>query len=228
MQSQQQLQQFKKEVKKKKIEEHLAKLWGNTRLRKDARNAVIFAALFGGATAGRVAMQAVPSVEPIIPLAVLAGLLFGMKEGATLGAGAYVASNFFIWGLQGPWTIFQALGAGAAGLIGGLFGKLRQPRTRDLIILSVAGTVIFELVVNIGGVAFGIGMLGLGLMAIPAYFLMSLPFSALHAGTNAVFAKLAAPLLKLKRPDDELKIVSVSRTSNGVTTHMRVYHGKAE
>ncbi len=211
--------------KKKAVEKAFLKLWQGDKLRNEVKSFAIFMGLLAAAVGGRVALQMVPSVEPIIPLAILAGLLFGMREGAMLGGSAYIISNFMVWGLQGPWTIFQALGGAAAGIIGGIFGKIKKPKTRDLVLLSIAGTVLYEVVVNIGGFFTGLGLLGIGLFALPLYMLASLPFSALHAGTNAVFAKLAAPMLKLWRKKDELKIVSIARTNpDGTVTNVRMYH----
>ena len=225
MQIQEQLQ--KRELKRRQIEGKLADFWASAKLRRDARNLAVFLSLLTAAVLGRVALQHVPSVEPIIPLAVLAGMLFGMKEGFTLGGSAYIISNFFVWGLQGPWTVFQALGAALAGTLGGAFGKLKAPSAKDLVIVSIAGTVIFEIIMNISGAAMGLG-LAVGLIGLPLYFLTSLPFSAAHIATNAAFARLFAPLLKLRRPDDELKAISITRTSGGIATNVRMYRAKPE
>ncbi|MEW6295336.1 MAG: hypothetical protein AB1467_03515 [Candidatus Diapherotrites archaeon] len=193
------------------------------KMREELRSLAIFLGLMAAATAGRVALQWVPSVEPIIPLAVMAGMLFGAREGFALGAGAYTASNFFVWGLQGPWTIFQALGAGIAGALGGLVGKTKKPSSKDLIIISVMGTAVFEVIMNLSGSFMGIG-LAFGLLGIPLYFLTSMPFTFTHIGSNIVFAKLFSPLLKLRRQKDEFKIISVTKLDpNGKRTTIRMY-----
>jgi hypothetical protein len=191
----------------------------------EIKNAAIFFSLLAAAVAGRVAMQWIPSVEPIIPFAVIAGLLFGMREGAMLGSMAYVISNFFVWGIQGPWTIFQALGAGIAGGIAGFYGKAKQPRARDIIILSVLGTVIFEVIMNISGAFMGIGLLGaFSIFMLPIYFATSLPFSAAHILTNIGFARLMSPLLKLWRKKDEFKVISITSIgADGQRTDYRLY-----
>jgi len=184
----------------------------------------LFLALVAGATAGRVVLQFVPSVEPIIPFAVLAGLLFGAREGFALGGSAYIMSNFFIWGLQGPWTIFQALGGAVAGAGAGLFGKAKKPNWMDMVVLSVLGTVLFEIVMNVSGAFMGIGagVLSLGLLAIPLYFLTSLPFSLVHIISNAAFAFALKPLLKWRK-NHGFKAISFSRTAAGTTTSVRLY-----
>lgn len=206
----------------------IARLWREAKARKELRNFAIFAGLLSAAVAGRVALQYVPSVEPIIPFAVLAGLLLGVKEGFTVGGAAYIISNFFIWGLQGPWTVFQAIGAAFPGAFAGIFGKIKKPGTWDLIWISLAGTIFFEIVMNISGAFMGIGLLGaFSILAIPLYFATSLPFSITHIVTNVIFARALAPLLKLRRQEDEFKIVSYIRHNpDGTSANLRVY--KAE
>ncbi|MDD5163125.1 MAG: ECF transporter S component [Candidatus ainarchaeum sp.] len=219
-------------IQDNKIEEktgEIQKIWQNAKIKSDAKSLAIFLGLFSLAVGGRVALQYVPSVEPIIPIAILAGLLFGMKEGAGLGAGAFVASNFFIWGLQGPWTIFQALGAGIPGCLAGAYGKIKKPKTRDLVLLSLAGTIIFEITMNISGAAMGIGVLGaFSLFTLPLYFVTSAPFSIVHVLSNLVFARALAPLLKLRRQDNEFQVVSISRHSPAGTSTLRVYKHRAD
>ena len=223
-----------KRILKKSASLALAKTLQNSQKKKkqnsELKNAAIFFSLLSAAVAGRVAMQWIPSVEPIIPFAVIAGLLFGMREGAMLGGMAYVISNFFIWGLQGPWTIFQALGAGIAGGIAGIYGKAKKPGATDLILLSLLGTVIFEVIMNVSGAFMGIGLLGaFSIIMLPLYFAMSLPFTAAHIFTNIAFARLMSPLLKLWRQKDEFKIISVSRVdASGGRTDYRLYKSERE
>jgi len=225
-QKQVQVQAQQEELTEEQLElmEKIRKEKAKGKMREELKSLAIFLGLMGAAVAGRVALQWVPSVEPIIPLAIIAGMLFGAREGFALGAGAYTASNFFVWGLQGPWTIFQALGAGIAGALGGLLiGKTKKHSSRDLIIISVIGTALFELIMNLSGPFMGIG-LAFGLMGIPLYFLTSMPFTFTHIGSNIVFAKLFSPLLKLRRQKDEFKIISVTKLdSDGKRTTIRMY-----
>ncbi|MFH0714322.1 MAG: hypothetical protein V1847_01105 [Candidatus Diapherotrites archaeon] len=193
--------------------------------KKEARDLTIFLALLGTAIAGRVALQWVPSVEPIIPFAVLAGLLFGMKEGFMLGGSAYIISNFLVWGLQGPWTVFQAIGAAVPGAVAGVYGKVRQASVLELIGLSVLGTVFFEIMVNIGGALTIPGAFGVGIAVLPLYFLTSLPFSFIHTISNIGFAGMLHPLLKWRK-GNEFQIVSARRSARGESRDVRVYRSK--
>ena len=67
-------------------------------------------------------------------VSIAAGMIFGMKEGFVLGGSSYIVSNFFIWGLQGPWTIFQALGAAIAGSSGGVAKNFGMVSRKSLIV----------------------------------------------------------------------------------------------
>jgi hypothetical protein len=212
------------EQKQKELFGEITKLKREAKIRTELKSLAIFGGLLTAAVAGRVAMQWIPSVEPIIPFAVLAGLLFGAKEGFTLGGAAYIISNFFVWGLQGPWTIFQAIGAASAGLLAGVWGKMRKPNWKDIVFLSVIGTVLFECVMNVSGSLMGIGFFGaFGFFTIPMYFLTSLPFSIVHIGSNMIFARALAPLLKFRRTNNEIKIISVNKLVDGKPVNIRLY-----
>ncbi len=134
-----------------------------------------------GAAALRVPMQAVPSAEPITFFAILAGWLFGKRKGFITGAGALYASNFLVFGGQGVWSLFQAIGFGIAGWLGGFLGK--KARIWHLLLISALATFIFEVVVNIGSVF----MFPFGFFTL---FLTALPFGAVHLGSNLVFSLL--------------------------------------
>lgn len=211
----------------KALSKELQSRWSKVKQKTELRQLTLFVGLLTAATLGRVALQYVPSVEPIIPLAIVAGFWLGAKEGFSVGAGAYVASNFLVWGLQGPWTLFQAVGAAVPGALAGIFGKTTKPSPKNLVLFSILGTVFFEIVMNISGAVMGIGVLGpLGLFSIPLYFLTSLPFSLIHIFSNAGFAIALVPILKKGSQDHEFDIVSVSRFVGNQRTDIRLYKPK--
>ncbi len=210
--------------KKEKISNWLSR----QKIKQDMKNLTTFMVLFSGAVLGRVALQGIPSVEPIIPLAVIAGMIFGIKEGFTLGSSAYIVSNFFVWGLQGPWTVFQAIGAAGGGVLGGIFGKTRKINSANLIIASVLGTVFFEIVMNLSGSMMGIGLFA-GLIGIPMYFLTSLPFSLTHIVSNAFFAKIFSPMLKWRnKKNEQMEIVAVRSVTGNNVTDFRLYRANSK
>ena len=141
-----------------------------------------------GAAALRVPMQAIPSAEPITFFALLAGWLFGKRKGFLVGAGALCASNFLVFGGQGIWTIFQALGFGVAGMLGGFLGK--KAGLWKVIGVTALATVLFEFIVNVGSIF-------MFPFAVFSLFLTALPFSLVHITSNACFAFLLPKTKKL-------------------------------
>jgi len=143
------------------------------------REAIVLASFILGAALLRIPMQAVPSAEPITFFAVLAGWLFGRYKGALVGATSLYISNFFMFGGQGPWTIFQLIGFGIAGYLGGFLRK-KSSFVETLFVVFVA-TVLFEITMNLSSsVFFGFNPL--------LAFVTALPFSIIHIMSNSVFS----------------------------------------
>jgi len=79
---------------------------------------------------GRAIFQFIPSVEPLTALAISIGYFYGLRYGVFVGAFGFFVSNFFVWGFQGPWTIFQVAGAILAAAAGAAIGRLPNARNR--------------------------------------------------------------------------------------------------
>ena len=140
----------------------------------------------GGAALLRVPMQAVPSAELLTFFAILAGWLFGRNKGFLAGASSLWLSNFFIFGGQGPWSIFQALGFGVAGWLG---GSLRKKASYfEVMIVVLIGTLAFEVIMN---------SLTPFIIGTPIFiaFALALPFTIIHLVSNLIFS-LALPSVK--------------------------------
>jgi len=131
---------------------------------------------------GRVAFQFVPSVEPLTPLAILIGFLLGPISGFIAGMSGFYVSNFFVWGFQGPWTIFQCLGAGLAGFIGGIIGKFGKKSRWKLLLSTFFGIIVFEIIVTLFmGLVFSFPLLLF-------YIITSIPFSFIHLASSLGFS----------------------------------------
>lgn len=91
-----------------------------------ARELVLLAVLCALAVVSRVAVV-LPSLKPTLAVIMLVGMAMGAQSGFLCGAVTALASNFFF--SQGPWTPWQMLAYGLAGLLAGLvwYGR-RQPR----------------------------------------------------------------------------------------------------
>ena len=147
---------------------------------------LILFGFIGGAAALRIPMQAVPSAEPLTFFAILAGWLFGRNKGFLAGASSLYISNFFMFGGQGPWTLFQALGFGIAGWLGGTLRK--KASYFEVIIVAVIATLAFEIIMNsLTPFIFG--------TSIFVAFALALPFVMVHLVSNLIFA-LALPSAK--------------------------------
>ncbi len=76
---------------------------------------VVLAAL---AIAGRLLFAAIPDVQPVTAICIIAGIVFGRRSGFMVGALAALVSNMFLG--QGPWTPWQMYAWGLAGYLGGV------------------------------------------------------------------------------------------------------------
>jgi energy-coupling factor transport system substrate-specific component len=91
-----------------------------------AKEITLIATLAGAAAAGRVLFAAVPGVQPVTVVTLVAGMALGVRAGLGVGMLAAFASNFFL--AQGPWTPYQMLGWGACGVLGALLAPLLRGR----------------------------------------------------------------------------------------------------
>lgn len=85
--------------------------------RPQARELVLLAVLCALAVASR-AVVPIPNFKPIFGIIMIAGMAFGSQAGFLVGAISAFASNFILGG-QGPWTPWQMMAYGVAGLLAG-------------------------------------------------------------------------------------------------------------
>lgn len=107
-----------------------------------ARDLVVLAVLIALAVVSRVAFFWFPNFKPIAAIIILAGIAFGPQAGFMTGALSLLVSNF-IFG-QGPWTPWQMVAFGLAGLVFGLLaqkGKIPQKdyTRKQVVFLSIGG-----------------------------------------------------------------------------------------
>ncbi|MCD6599479.1 MAG: ECF transporter S component [Dehalococcoidia bacterium] len=94
----------------------------------------------------RVPFAAIPSVQPCTYLIICSGYVFGPVAGFTVGAMTALVSNFFLG--HGPWTLYQMIAWGFAGLSAGYLRKLRLNRPL-LIVFGVLWGYLYGLITNI-------------------------------------------------------------------------------
>ena len=156
----------------------------------NAKEVALVATLAGAAAAGRVLFAAVPGVQPVTVVTIVAGAALGLRAGIAVGMLAALASNFFL--AQGPWTPYQMLAWGACGAAGAALAPFLRRRV-------ALGVVAFVL-----GLAFSTFMDVWEWFAFWPHDVRSLafvlargvPFSLAHAIGNVVIALAAGPELR--------------------------------
>lgn len=141
---------------------------------------------------GRVALQWNPSVETVLPFAIAAGFYGGARHGFASGASGFFVTNFLIWGGQGPWTVFQCLGAGLGAASAAYFAKA-STSGKSFTAALIVGTVIFEIAVNSGSLLympFGLASLAAALPFAAVHLASSLSFGAIIYGNQRILSKV--------------------------------------
>jgi energy-coupling factor transport system substrate-specific component len=169
------------------------------------RELAVIATLAAAAAAGRVLFAAVPGVQPVTVIAIVAGASLGLRAGVATGALAAFVSNLFLG--QGIWTPQQMLGWGACGAVGALLA----PALRNRWALAAVAAVL--------GFAFSVSMdvwlwYGFSPHTFPALAAVvgrGLWFDVSHAVGNVMIALAAGPELRrmLDRYGARLKTVVV-------------------
>ncbi len=103
-----------------------------------ARVLVVIAVLCALAVAARTAIP-IPSFKANFAIIILAGIAFGPETGFLVGAVSAFVSNFFYG--QGPYTPWQMMAFGAAGLLAGFVFRHGIFRKRSPIVMAVFGLV---------------------------------------------------------------------------------------
>ena len=164
------------------------------RTRGGARELGLVAVLVAAATAGRIAVAAIPSAQPVTAIAIVTGVALGPRAGAAVGAGAALLSNTFLG--QGPWTPWQMLLWGLAGASGGWLAPLLRRSRIALMAFGGAWGLVFGAGMDVWQLAaFGPA---LTLPAFIAVHARAVLFDLVHALTNVILLGVAGmPLIAL-------------------------------
>jgi energy-coupling factor transport system substrate-specific component len=158
----------------------------------DAKLVAIVGTMAALSVAGRCLFAAVPNVKPSTFIIIITGYVFGPLSGFMVGATTALVSNLFFG--QGPWTIWQMLAWGLAGLVSGLLGPkgLLEGRWK-LALYCAAWGFAFGWIMNL---YFVLGFVHpLSFRAFFATYAASSWFDLLHAGGNFAFAFVLGPAL---------------------------------
>ena len=155
-----------------------------------AKEVVVVATLGAVAAAGRVLFAAIPGVQPVTVIAVVAGCALGMRAGFGVGAVAALASNFFLG--QGIWTPWQMLAWGGCGLVGAALAPLLRRRLPLAIVCFVLGFAFSGLM----DVWEWFSFYPHTWQAFAVQMARGFPFDLAHATGNFVIAIVAGPELR--------------------------------
>ena len=89
----------------------------------------------------------IPFLMPIMTLTIITGLYLGGESGFLVGSMTAILSNFYFG--QGPWTVFQMLAWGLAGLIAGIFAEPLRKNKALLIIYGALSGVGYSMIMDI-------------------------------------------------------------------------------
>src|SRR3954453_2791707 len=154
------------------------------------RELAIVATLGAAAAAGPGLFAAVPGVQPVTVIAVVAGASLGLRAGVATGALAAFVSNFFLG--QGIWTPQQMLGWGACGAVGALLAPFLRSRWVLAAVAAVLGFAFSAMM----DVWLWWGFSPHTLPALAAVLARGLWFDVSHAAGNVVIAVAAGPELR--------------------------------
>ena len=175
--------------------------------RPQARELVVLAVLIAIAVAARAAFFWLPAFKPMTAVVIVSGIALGAGAGFMCGSLAAFVSNFMFG--QGPWTPWQMLAYGLAGLVAGLLAQKgiipRHDLSNKAKLALCTGSAIFVLVV-LGPVldtcaVFTMPASEMAHYTAGAIYLSGLPVNAVHAlATFATLFVITNPMLdKLER-----------------------------
>lgn len=161
---------------------------------------VIIAVMTAISVASRAVFVMLPSFKPMTAIIIITGIALGPQAGFLTGALSAFISNF-IFG-QGPWTPWQMLAFGAAGLIAGLIYKNKSENI-SIIKLCIFGAVLVMLFVGpmLDTCTLFTMTEEVNSVSAKTVYISGLPFNAIHAlATVLTLCFAAKPLLtKLDR-----------------------------
>jgi energy-coupling factor transport system substrate-specific component len=154
------------------------------------RELAVVATLAAAAAAGRVLFAAIPGVQPVTVIAVVAGAALGLRAGVATGALAAFVSNLFLG--EGIWTPQQMLGWAACGAVGALLAPAIRRRLPLAAVCAVLG-LLFSASMDVW---LWYGFFPHTLASLAAVVGRGLWFDVAHAAGNVVIALAAGPELR--------------------------------
>ncbi len=152
------------------------------------RRLVLCASFIAIASIGRVICSPLPGVNPVTAITVLAAVYLGSEAGFAVGAFSALTSNLFAG--MGVWTPFQMLAWGLIGTFAGLLSKQLMGSRVKMCVYSFFAGIVYSAIMDIWTVIWAYN--SFNLKAYLAAITTALPYTAIYAVSNAVFAFLLA------------------------------------
>ena len=158
----------------------------------DTKIVAIIGTLAALSVAGRVLFAVIPNVQPSTFIIIASGYVFGPMAGFMVGSTTALVSNIFLG--HGPWTLWQMLAWGLAGLVSGALGRKRRLEGHwRLSLYCAAWGFLYGFIVN---AYFVLGFVHpLNFRSIVTTYAMGFWFDLFHAAGNFAFAFLLGPAL---------------------------------
>ena len=166
-------------------------LWRTERKLASGSDWILLMMLGVFAVSGRVLLEPIPNIQPVTVIVLLAGVHYGAPRAIALATAVTLCSNLILG--HGLWSLYQAVGWSAVGVVGALMsnqllidGRLSVKR---LAIVAAASAFAFDWIVSVSVLH------SMGSELLLPYIAAGLPFDLLHAVGNVAFvAWLANPL----------------------------------
>ncbi|MFL2498786.1 MAG: DUF6580 family putative transport protein [Candidatus Thalassarchaeum sp.] len=166
-------------------------LWRTERKLASGSDWILLMMLGVFAVSGRVLLEPIPNIQPVTVIVLLAGVHYGAPRAIALATAVTLCSNLILG--HGLWSLYQAVGWSAVGVVGALMsnqllidGRLSVKR---LAIVAAASAFAFDWIVSVSVLH------SMGSELLLPYIAAGLPFDLLHAVGNVTFvAWLANPL----------------------------------
>ncbi|NLO89372.1 MAG: ECF transporter S component [Clostridia bacterium] len=149
-----------------------------------SKEIALTAVLAVAAAAVRLPFVFIPGLQPTTFLVIVSGRALGCRAGFMIGSTAALISNIFLG--QGPWTLWQMLSWGLAGVSAGIIDRVTPGMGRvGMTLFSFLWGYLFGWIINLWHWATFVNPLNLKTLL--GVFVASFLFDTVHALGNGIF-----------------------------------------
>ena len=169
-------------------------LWRAEQKMSSGSDLILLILLGAFAVSGRVLLDPIPNVQPVTVIVLLAGIHFGAPRVVALAVAVALCSNVLLG--HGLWSLYQAVGWSAVGIVGATLSNRLYVDGRiaihALAVLAVVSAFAFDWIVSLSALH------SLSSEVFLVYLTAGIPYDLLHAAGNVAFvAWLANPLSEI-------------------------------